>query len=391
MRIQAQTLKQTTDTDFAEYFTTAQESSLTTRESVIIGLRYGFTDEEAHTLEDIGHRIGVSRERIRQLLARSHRKILTKGKNQLKKGKLSEPCAVLLLYIDQIIRPQEENAIERLVDFVENNLAYMPVKQALSLIAYLAFQSKAISEQSVVEASKLVKERKQALRNNCKQQVLSEEFEGLLNFVIWPGPAKSLVPQEIACFGRKREVSTKGEGHAGLFHSDKLNRIVQYESELEHNFLLRLEQLKEITFYQEQPFEIPYTYNDQQFVYYPDVLFVLEDGRGVIVEIKPVFKMALQRNLKKWTGLKTFCAKNGFGLLVTDGRYTIQQIQRYEVNTEFSEEVLAALQIQTLSWVEYKQIRDKYSVNRNDFLALILKNRLIWQLNPFALSLSNRV
>ena len=63
------------DADFAEYFTLAQTNTLAERESLIIELRYGFTDDEAHTLEEIGQRIGVSRERVRQIIAKSHRKI----------------------------------------------------------------------------------------------------------------------------------------------------------------------------------------------------------------------------------------------------------------------------------------------------------------------------
>lgn len=45
---------------------------LTPREEAIIRLRFGLTeDEEPHTLEEIGHVMGVSRERIRQLEARA--------------------------------------------------------------------------------------------------------------------------------------------------------------------------------------------------------------------------------------------------------------------------------------------------------------------------------
>ena len=47
------------DADFAEYFTLAQTNTLAERESLIIELRYGFTDDEAHTLEEIGQRIAL--------------------------------------------------------------------------------------------------------------------------------------------------------------------------------------------------------------------------------------------------------------------------------------------------------------------------------------------
>lgn len=49
---------------------------LTPREEAIIRLRFGLTeDEQPHTLEEIGHVMGVSRERIRQLEARAMLKL----------------------------------------------------------------------------------------------------------------------------------------------------------------------------------------------------------------------------------------------------------------------------------------------------------------------------
>jgi RNA polymerase primary sigma factor len=41
--------------------------SLPVRERKILTLRYGLENEQPHTLEDIGHRFGISRERVRQL------------------------------------------------------------------------------------------------------------------------------------------------------------------------------------------------------------------------------------------------------------------------------------------------------------------------------------
>ncbi len=136
---------------------------------------------------------------------------------------------------------------------------------------------------------------------------------------------KKLSADKTTSLKRQREVSLNGEGNAGHFYSGKLNRYVQYESQLEHNFLQKLEFLEQVVFYQEQPFEIAYEFKNREYLYYPDILLVLQDGKGIVVEIKPVFKMALQVNLKKWTALKHFCANNGLGLLITDGRYTIQQ------------------------------------------------------------------
>jgi DNA-directed RNA polymerase sigma subunit (sigma70/sigma32) len=56
------------DENFTEYFILAQEDALSPRQSHIIELRYGFANGEHHTLQQIGHEFGLSRERIRQIL-----------------------------------------------------------------------------------------------------------------------------------------------------------------------------------------------------------------------------------------------------------------------------------------------------------------------------------
>src|SRR5438270_283285 len=85
------------DDNFAEYFTLAQAEVLTSRESHIFDLRYGFANGEPHTLDQVGQALGVSGERIRQILQRVHRKIYFKGRRQISKGQLAEASARLLL------------------------------------------------------------------------------------------------------------------------------------------------------------------------------------------------------------------------------------------------------------------------------------------------------
>lgn len=369
------------DDYFAEYFTMAQMEALADRESRMVELRYGFMGGDSHTLGQVGQEFGVSRERIRQIIKRAHRKIRSKGRRQIKKGETDRPCAQLILYLESIMRPDEIGDVERLVDFIVNDLSYLPSNtHALPLVASLIYPNRKLARSRQGEARNRIREKARSERQ-------SEEFKHLLSYVIWPDEVKSLTGDEISAVRRERNVSTDGEGHSGSFFSEKMHRTVQYESQLEFNFLLQLEQRGEVVFYQEQPFRILYTHDAKMWDYYPDLLFILSDGRGVVVEIKPVFKMALQENLIKWSALRKFCNDKGLGILVTDGRYSIQQVQRRDVNPGFEKAVLTSLQRGPLSWKEYKEIRDKYDVNRNDFLALVLQNRLVWKLGPFTLSI----
>ena len=51
-------------------------SQLPAREADILRLRFGTSDSQSLTLEEVGRRYGVSRERIRQLEARALKQLL---------------------------------------------------------------------------------------------------------------------------------------------------------------------------------------------------------------------------------------------------------------------------------------------------------------------------
>jgi RNA polymerase primary sigma factor len=50
-------------------------SSLSAREGWVIQLRFGLKDGRAHTLDEVGKKFGVTRERIRQIEAKALRKL----------------------------------------------------------------------------------------------------------------------------------------------------------------------------------------------------------------------------------------------------------------------------------------------------------------------------
>lgn len=368
----------------AEYLTFAQAVALKTRESQMLDLRYGLSGEEPHTLTEIGLAYNLSRERVRQILAKALRKIRGRGKRYIKQGQTCDPCAQLLLYLQGIIRPDELGHMDRLVAFIENDLCYLPTQtHALPLVTSLMYESTNKAQSYQKEVGRRIRELHQSRRREYKQRC---RLEHLLSYVIWPSQVHALTCDQVAEVKRQRNVSTDSDGHASSFMSQKMNREVQYESMIEFTFLLRLEELPEVVLYQEQPFVVPYQQGERTRCYYPDVLFVLQDGRGIVVEIKPVFQMALHKNLIKWSALRQFCRKEGFGLLVTDGRYAIQEVQHRHINPDFVTAMRTALLRGPLSWHEYREIRDRYDVSRDEFIALILNERLIWELNPFSLS-----
>jgi len=50
-------------------------SSLTPREARVLQLRFGLMDGQSHTLEEVGEKFGVTRERIRQIQTKAIRRL----------------------------------------------------------------------------------------------------------------------------------------------------------------------------------------------------------------------------------------------------------------------------------------------------------------------------
>ena len=56
-------------------------SQLPYRERPILELRYGLEGNAPHTLEEVGRRFGVTRERVRQIETRTLRRLARPGEN----------------------------------------------------------------------------------------------------------------------------------------------------------------------------------------------------------------------------------------------------------------------------------------------------------------------
>ena len=68
------------ETSFLELFSFVLGDALTEREQSFVELRYGLVSREPYTLEQVAQVFSLSRERIRQVLERSLRKIQHRGK-----------------------------------------------------------------------------------------------------------------------------------------------------------------------------------------------------------------------------------------------------------------------------------------------------------------------
>ena len=64
-------------------------ASLTPREEQVLRLRFGIGEKTDHTLEEVGNRFAVTRERIRQIEAKALRKLRLPSRSKKLRGFLS--------------------------------------------------------------------------------------------------------------------------------------------------------------------------------------------------------------------------------------------------------------------------------------------------------------
>ena len=174
------------DSYLIEYLNASIKEVLKGRENKIITMRYGLEGEKPCTLQQIGSKFNLSRERIRQIADKSIMKILRKGKKQIKKGDIDCPCAGLLLYFQRIIRPEEEEAMNRAADYVEQSLSYLSQDVASKLVIYLTFQGIKISKQFVSILKNILKNRKEVRKAEIRKEILREKFLKFIAYVKWP-------------------------------------------------------------------------------------------------------------------------------------------------------------------------------------------------------------
>ena len=257
------------DEQFTEYLALAAHDALSQRECLILDLRFGISDGESRTLQEVGDHVGLSGERIRQIVEKSVRRLRRRAASEGRSGRADAPCAQLLRYLERTIRPGTPGDIERLWEFVQDD-AY----QTQMLIAGLLPPVQDL----IAEVRSRERQYRAALRAEAGTRRTAEKCRTLLANIAWPRNVRHL--DLMPYLRRRRDVSPDSEGHAGSFYSDKLGHDVQFESTLELQFLLQLESCPEIVAYQEQPLVLQYEQEGRTRQYYPDVFLLFKSGRG---------------------------------------------------------------------------------------------------------------
>jgi len=188
----------------------------------------------------------------------------------------------------------------------------------------------------------------------------------------------------------KRAVSDHPRYKSGQIYSEKCKRFIQYESGKELDFIKQLELSEDVLFYYEQPVKLQYWRGRRKQSYTPDFGIYMKSRYFIIVEIKELTNMCEDRVQLKSEALIDFCSKRGFGLLITDGKYTIDKILKVKINRKLEKEILKALDHSVVRKRQCNVIMRSVGASQPELLKIILKHKLRFKAFPFKLQLAKK-
>ncbi len=108
-----------------------------------------------------------------------------------------------------------------------------------------------------------------------------------------------------------RKVSNRGGNIIGYFPSNKMKRMIAFESTIERDEVNLLDYDKEVLAFEEQPLAIPYKYKNKTVTYTPDFLVIKAHFR-ILVECKPAALIRTEDNQRKFDIARSWCKEHDY-------------------------------------------------------------------------------
>ena len=162
-----------------------------------------------------------------------------------------------------------------------------------------------------------------------------------------------------------------------------MKRSVWCESEVERRFFSRLDQMREVLYYQEQPLSIRYKLNKQPRTYHPDALVVFTDGTSVLTEVKQTRQLVDFENIVKYAAMLERCEAEGWGAFIGDCDEHLKAIVHHKLNRRLNALIRTELKSREISGEWLKRIKERMSVKARDVNAAFLQLELVVESSPF--------
>lgn len=163
-------------------------------------------------------------------------------------------------------------------------------------------------------------------------------------------------------FERERTVNRKGNlSKKGRLLIKTTGAFEEYESALENKILSLLDESENIISIKTQSLILEYHYRGRDSFYYPDIIFLSENGHIGIIEVKDTISMFKAKTYKKYEALEQYCFQNGFFYAMLNDRDDFETLRNGPKNIELEEYLMRLLDIRkSVSWAA---IKDTCKVN----------------------------
>jgi Sigma-70, region 4 len=349
------------------------------RHRAVLTQRLALDGDAPLSLRSIGERMGISGERVRQLQERALERVCRRrgppGVGQYARQSIA---AVL----NQAERAGAE-AGESLLTLAEAALPAVPVGLAARVLAQLAGHSRQVSKHVAAEAVTFRVVRDAELAREARQAQFTKRAAALLTRLLadteWPGGRKPAPPQSLIIPQRGQDAET--------WESVKLGRKVAFESRDELSLIRALDMAPQVPWFCEQPAAIGYIFAGRHRTYYPDLLAATRDGYCILIEVKPLLDMPLAINQAKAAAARAFCARNGWGFLVTDLRRSLNDLLTMPAPEEASRQFADALrETGTMTWQDIKAHRAQCGLTAVQVAALATQRGWYIRLSPYRMT-----
>lgn len=347
---------------------------------------YGIAGSETRTLADIGSQFGVSRERVRQLREKGLRRILASASG----APMTLAIISTLEHLVQRGGPEDAKILE-LADLV---LPETPMHRSVALIARLIGYDKDRCDELVTQLRNQLRtaareERQRAaedFRRKRSRDAATARLDALRHESWWPD---DLVDRSSQVASPVRVVGEEESVPPYSLSSAKMGREIAAESTIELAFFSLCESCPDVDWYCEQPAAIDYYFDGRRRRYFPDAMVSLRDGKQILVEVKNLMECSLAVNQAKWAAARRWCAEQGVGFLVTDGRRTLRAVETHQPNPDHVHILADCLAAGPMSWLDVVDLRREVGFSALDLTAAILAKGWSLRQGPWRLALTS--
>lgn len=337
------------------------ENENTSRSKEMFKYRMNMIDNETNTLESIGKRYNLTRERIRQIINKTKRKM--------------HYPSIRRLYLNKIVNLINSIEEEEIINYFCYGIINIYNRR------FLEFILKAISNDYYEYVNSKINDLINLLTSNINKK--QQRIEKIINLIKFPEETKN--KQEF--FNTlKKERTVDQDNNSGSVYLEKFNKTVEYESLQEKNILELIELSENIIDIKVQSIVIDYSVNGHEYKYYPDFQVLFNDGKMAIIEVKDIYHMGEYFVREKYKALKQFCKKNGMGYLMIDsGLNDYETIINDNINQEKKQQFYYYLKnYSPMKYREYKNIKNSIKLKTREIVNIFSNDEKIrFKASPF--------